>query len=48
MRFIRYYVINKKSNKCIYTHYNQSNCKNFLATLTNSEDFTIGYKWLSI
>ena len=48
MRTIRYYVVNKNTGKAIYTNCRHSSCRAFLTTLTDSENYTIGYKWLSI
>lgn len=48
MRGIRYYVINKNTNKAVFTDYRESECKKHIATLPNPENYTIGYKWLSI
>ena len=48
MRTIRYYVINKKTGKAVYTNCRHSSCRAFLTTLEDKENYTIGYKWLSI
>ena len=48
MRIIRYYIVNKTTNKAVFTHCKESECKAKLATMENKEDCFIGYKWLSI
>jgi hypothetical protein len=48
MRMIRYYVVCKRTGKNIYTDCRESKCKAFIAAQANSEDYAIGYKWLSI
>lgn len=48
MRTIRYYVINKTTNKGIYTNCSEKACREYLATLANPEEYTISYKWISI
>ena len=48
MRTIRYYIINKTTNESIYTNCSEKACREHLATLPNKEEYTIGYKWLSI
>lgn len=48
MRIIHYGVINKKTNKVIYTNCKQDKEDKFLATLADKENYVIGYKWVSI
>lgn len=48
MRTIRFYVVNKETRKSIFTDFCESKCKKFLETLENKEEYTIGYKFLSI
>ena len=48
MRMIRYFVINKTTGKRLYTHCYRSECENFMNALENKENYTIGYKWMSI
>ena len=48
MRTIRYYVINKNTNKAIYTECRHDKAKAFLDSLADKENYCIGYKWLSI
>jgi hypothetical protein len=48
MRTIRYYIINKNTNKAIYTNCSRKACEEFLTKMTNKENYAIGYKWLSI
>lgn len=48
MRMIRYYVVNKSTGKGIYTHWSERECKKFLETLADKENYAIGYKWLSL
>lgn len=48
MRGIRYYVINKNTNKAVFTDYRERECKAFIEAQANKEDLVIGYKWLSI
>ena len=48
MRTIRYYVINKTTCEAIYTNCSEKACREHLATLTNPEEYAIGYKWMSI
>lgn len=48
MRGIRYYVINKNTNKAVYTECREDRAKAFLNGLVDKENYTIGYKWLSI
>ena len=48
MRMIRYYVVCKKTRKTIYSDCRESKCKAFIESQSNSEDYAIGYKWLSI
>ena len=48
MRTIRYYIINKNTNKGVYTNCNRKACEETLAQITNKENYAIGHKWLSI
>ena len=48
MRGIRYYVINKNTNKAVFTDYRERECRAYIETQGNKEDLVIGYKWLSI
>lgn len=48
MRAIRYYVINKNTNKAVFTDYRESECKAYIEAQDNKKDLAIGYKWLSI
>lgn len=48
MRLIRYYVINKATGIKVYTHCKESKCKEYLASLADSDNYAIGHKWLSI
>ena len=48
MRTIRYYVIEKNTRKAIYTECRRDRVESFLNGLINKENYTIGYKWLSL
>lgn len=48
MRMMRYYVVNKNTNKAVFTDCRRSKCEEFMATLADKESYGIGYKWLSI
>ena len=48
MRLIRYYVIDKKTGKGVYTNCKESACKAFVEALEDKEAYTIKYKWLSL
>ena len=48
MRMIRYFVINKTTREPIYTHYKEAECRKHLEAMENKDQFTIGYKWMSI
>ena len=48
MRTIRYYIINKNTNKAVYTNCNRKACEETFAQMTDKENYAIGYKWLSI
>lgn len=48
MRTIRHYVINKTTGKAIYTNCNKNKCIDFINGLDNKDNYTVGYKWLSI
>jgi hypothetical protein len=48
MRIMRYYIVNKTTNKAIYTYHNEAACICFRAKLENPENFAIVNKWLSI
>ena len=48
MRAMRYYVIEKNTRKAIYTECRKDRAEAFLNGLVNKENYTIGYKWLSI
>ena len=48
MRMIRYYVINKNTNKAVYTDCRESKCREFIKTLGEQENYAIEYKWMSI
>jgi hypothetical protein len=47
MRTILYTVINKETNKRVYTDCRLRKCKEKLNTLDNKENFEIRYKWVS-
>lgn len=48
MRLIHYYVINKETNEKVYTDCREVKAKEFLANLSDKENYRIGYKWVSI
>lgn len=48
MRTIRYYIVNKTTNKEIYTNCSRKACEETLSKMSNKENYVIGYKWLSI
>ena len=48
MRTIRHYVINKNTNRAVFTDCRESEFKKFIAQQENPADFVIGYKWLSL
>ena len=48
MRMMRYYIVNKDTKEAVYTNCDRAKCEEHLATMDNAENFTIGYKWLSI
>ena len=48
MRTIRYYVVNKNTHQAIYTECRKDKAQAFLNGLADKENYTIGYKWLSI
>lgn len=48
MRLIIYCVMNKKTQKRVFTNCNRRKVENFLASLEDKEDYCIGYKWTSI
>lgn len=48
MRMIRFYIINKATRKAVFTHYSESECKKYLKSMADSENYCIGYKWLSL
>ena len=48
MRLIHYAVFNKTTRERVYTNCDQSKCQEYLDKMPNKEDYTIGYKWLSI
>jgi hypothetical protein len=48
MRTIRYYIVNKNTNEAIFTDCRRKACEQTLAKMADKENYTIGYKWLSI
>ena len=48
MRAIRYYIVDKNTNKAVYTNCRRKACEEILAKMVDKENFAIGYKWLSI
>lgn len=48
MRMMRYYVIHKGTKKVVYTECRGDRAQAFLNGLFDKENYTIGYKWLSI
>jgi hypothetical protein len=48
MRIVHYSVINKETNKKVFTHWDRNKCIKFLETLENAEAYGIAYKWVSI
>ena len=48
MRIIRYYVVNKDTNKAVYTHHSEKRCKDYIATMADRNNYAIAHKWLSI
>lgn len=48
MRTIRHYVINKSTNKAVFTNCSERECKKFIDQQENPAEFTIAYKWLSL
>ena len=48
MRAFRYYVVSKETKKEFYTSFSRKACEEFIASLSNKENYVIGYKWLSI
>jgi hypothetical protein len=47
MRAIIYSVINKETNKKVYSNCQVSKCEEHLAHLENKENYKICYKWQS-
>ena len=48
MRIVHYSVINKTTGKKVYTNCRHTKAQEFLATLADTDNHYIGYKWLSI
>lgn len=48
MRLIHYAVFNKTTKKRVYTNCDQRKCQEYLDKMQDKENYTIGYKWLSI
>ena len=48
MRLIHYAVFNKTTKERLYTNCDQAKCQEYLDKMPNKENYTIGYKWLSI
>ena len=44
---IRYYVINKESNKVVFFDCSLRKCEKFLDEQENKDNFVIGHKWHS-
>lgn len=47
MRTIIYSVVNKDTNKKIYSNCQARKCEEYFATLENKDNFKIVYKWQS-
>ena len=48
MRIVRYYIINKQTKQAVYTDCRKNRVEEILAGMTDKENYTIGYKWLSL
>lgn len=48
MRLIHYAVFNKETKERVYTNCDQAKCQEYLNKMDNKENYTVGYKWLSI
>lgn len=48
MRLCHYSVINKETGKRVFTRCSERECREFMTTLEDKENYYIGYKWLSI
>jgi hypothetical protein len=48
MRLVHHAVIEKATGKRVFIHCEERKCREFLNTLANQQNYTIGHKWLSI
>ena len=48
MRLVHYHVINKETRESIYVDCRKFKAEEFLANLPDAENYTIGFKWVSI
>lgn len=48
MRLVHYYVINKKDGKAVNVGCHRYKAMEIIAAKADPENWTIGYKWLSI
>ena len=48
MRLVHFYVINKKDGKATNVGCHRSKAEAIIAAKADPENWTIGYKWLSI
>lgn len=48
MRTIRYAVVNKETYKAIFVSLRECDAVAYLETLTDKDNYYIGYRWFSI
>ena len=48
MRIIRYHVIDKRTDKVVYTECRRDRAVAFMKGLSEAENYTLGYAWMSV